>query len=53
MRLLDSLEFDQVGPAGEIKHGTLGDNTMTAQVASYAKMLSITRTDIINDDLGV
>ena len=52
VRLLDSLEFEQVGNAGEIKHGTLGDDTMTVQANTYAKMLSITRTDIINDDLG-
>lgn len=52
VRLLDSLEFEQLGAAGEIKHGTLGDATMTAKADTYAKMLAITRQQIINDDLG-
>lgn len=52
VRLLDSLEFEEVGAAGEITHGTLGDATMTGKAATYAKMVSITRQDIINDDLG-
>jgi hypothetical protein len=52
VRLLDSLEFDELGPAAEIKHGTLGDTTMTGRARTYAKMLTITREDIINDDLG-
>ncbi len=52
VRLLDSLEFEQLGAGGEIKHGTLSDDKMTARAATFAKMLSITRTDIINDDLS-
>jgi len=52
VRLLDSLEFEKLGAAGEIKHGELGDATMTAKADTYAKMLSITRQDILNDDPG-
>lgn len=52
VRLLDSLEFEEVGAAGEIKHGTLADATMTARASTFAKMLTVTRQDIINDDLG-
>lgn len=52
VRLLDDLEFEELGPAGEIKHGTLGDNRLTGQASTYARMLSITRQDIINDDLS-
>lgn len=52
VRLLDSLEFEQLGAGGEIKHGSLGDATMTAKADTYAKMLAITRQDIINDDLS-
>lgn len=51
-RMLDSLEYEEVGPAGEIKHGTLGEETYTSQAKTYGKMLAITRTQIINDDLG-
>lgn len=50
--LTGDLTFDKVGPDGEIKHGTLGDETYTNKVDTYARMLGITRTDIINDDLG-
>jgi hypothetical protein len=51
-RLLESAEYEQVGPAGEIKHGTLGEQSMTVQASTYGKMYAITRQDIVNDDLG-
>jgi hypothetical protein len=50
--MLDNLEYEELGPTGEIKHGTLGQESFTRQAKTYAKMLGITRTDIINDDLG-
>lgn len=50
--LTDSVIYEKVGPAGEIKHGTLSDLTYTNKADTYAKMLAITRQDIINDDLG-
>ncbi|MCC7084841.1 MAG: hypothetical protein IT427_07530 [Pirellulales bacterium] len=52
IELLDSLEFEELGSGAEIKHGTLADDKMTVQASTYAKMLEITRQDIINDDLG-
>ncbi len=51
-RMTGGLDFEKVGPTGEIKHGTLGETSYTNQVETYAKMLAITRQDIINDDLG-
>ncbi len=51
-RLTADLEYEKVGPAGEIKHGTLSQESYTIQVDTYAKMLALTRQDIINDDLG-
>jgi hypothetical protein len=51
-RMLDNLEYEEVGPAGEIKHGTLDQESYTRQAKTYAKMLGLTRQDIINDDLG-
>ena len=45
-------QYEQIGPAGEIKHGTLGEQSYTNKADTYAKMLAVTRTDIINDDLG-
>lgn len=44
--------FEKLGAAGEIKHGQLGELTYTNKADTYAKMLAITRQDIINDDLG-
>ncbi len=51
-RMLDSLEYEEVGSGGELRHGTLGEETYTSQAKTYGKMLGITRTQIINDDLG-
>lgn len=48
--LTDSVRYEQIAGDGQIKHGTLGELTYTNQAATYAKMLAITRTDIINDD---
>lgn len=50
--LTGDLQFDKLGPAGEIKHGKLGEEIYSNQADTYAKMLAITRKDIINDDLG-
>jgi hypothetical protein len=50
--LTGHLMFEELGASGEIKHGTLSDLTYTNQADTYAKMLAITRKDIINDDLG-
>lgn len=51
-RMLDDVEFEELGQGGTIKHGKLSEETYTRQAKTYAKMFSITRTDIINDDLG-
>lgn len=45
--------LDELGAGGEIKHGTLNEeNVLPWSIATFAKMLSITRKEIINDDLG-
>lgn len=51
-RLLDSMEYEKVGPAGEIKHGTAGSENYTRKADTYAKMFALTRRDWINDDMG-
>ena len=51
-RLTDSLEYEEIGPDGKIKHGKVGEESYTRQVKTYAKMGGLTRQDIINDDLG-
>jgi len=41
-----------VAPGGELKHGTLGEESYTNKADTYGLMLAIDRRDIINDDLG-
>lgn len=51
-RMTGDMQFVQVGPAGEIKHGEIDEESYTNQAKTYAKMFAITREDLINDDLG-
>lgn len=50
--LTGDLEYQKIGPSGEIKHGTLGETSYSNKADTFARMLAITRQDIINDDLG-
>lgn len=50
--LTGDLAYEKLAPGGEIKHGTLGNETYTNQADTYAKMLGIDRRDLINDDLN-
>jgi len=45
--------LDQVGPGGELKHTTLSEGTYTFSVDTYGRILTVSRQDIINDDLGL
>jgi phage major head subunit gpT-like protein len=51
-RLTGGFTYDKVGPAGELKHATIDEMSYTNQAETYGKMFAITRTAIINDDLG-
>jgi hypothetical protein len=51
-RLTGDNVYEELPPDGEIKHGTLAETSYTNRVKTYAKMLAMTRVDIINDDLG-
>ena len=51
-RLTGESTYKLVPPSGEIPHGTLGDEAYTNKADTYALRLAVTRTDIINDDLG-
>ena len=45
--------LDELGPGGVIKHGTLAEeDTYVWSVGTFARMLSVTRRDLVNDDLG-
>lgn len=50
--LTGDLTFIEVPPGGEIKHGTLGEESYSNQAKTYALMLAIDRQSIVNDDLG-
>jgi hypothetical protein len=53
VRLVMANLLKNLGPAGEIEHGSLSDETRTVQADTKALMIGVTRKDIINDDLGV
>jgi len=44
--------LDSVGNGGEIKHADMDEEAYGFQVLTFAKMLAITRTNIVNDDLS-
>jgi hypothetical protein len=50
--LTGDLQYEQLGPDGQIKHGTVGNLSYNNQADIYARMLAITEKDIVNDDLG-
>lgn len=50
--LVTDVAFQELGPAGEIRHGSASEVTYSNRADTYARMLAITRRDIINDDLG-
>ncbi len=51
-RMTGAFEYDEVGPDGELKHGQIDEESFGNQARTYGKMFSVTRQDLINDDLG-
>lgn len=51
-RLIGRDQYEEVAPGGELKHGTLGEESYTNKADTYGLMLTIDRRDVINDDLG-
>ena len=51
-RMTSDFKFLRVAPDGEIKHGQVGEEAFENKVDTYGIMFSLTRTDIINDDLS-
>lgn len=45
--------LEQIGPDGEIKHGSVSEWFTQYQVDTFGRMLSIDRRDLINDDLSL
>ncbi|MCG3181851.1 MAG: hypothetical protein BIFFINMI_04286 [Phycisphaerae bacterium] len=51
-RLIGKDQYEIVAPGGELKHGTLGNESYSNKADTYGLKLDIDRRDIINDDLG-
>lgn len=51
-RLIGKDQYEPVAPGGDLKHGSLGNETYSNKADTYGLMLTIDRRDIINDDLG-
>jgi phage major head subunit gpT-like protein len=50
--LTGDFKYKKVPPGGELQHAGLDETGYTNKADTYGRLLSITRTDIINDDLG-
>lgn len=53
INLLGGVEYEQVAPTGELANATLSDQAFANQADQYGKILTISRKNIINDDLGM
>jgi signal peptide peptidase SppA len=51
-RMLDDMEYLELAPDGKIQHGSASEESYTRQAGTFARMYAITRTQLINDDLG-
>lgn len=51
-RMNGAFQYEKVGGSGELKHGTVSEDSYTNKAETYGKMFSVTRQDIINDDMG-
>lgn len=51
-RLTGDMKFELVAKDGELKHGTLGEQSFTQKADTRGILFGLTRQDIINDDLG-
>ena len=52
VRLNGGFEFEDVGPAGELKSADATDETRTIKAKLTGRLSSVTMVDIVNDDLG-
>lgn len=50
-RMLDDMEYEELGPGGEIKHGKVDQESYTRQAKTYAKMFALTMQNVVNDDM--
>lgn len=50
--LTGDFTYKKVNPGGEITHAVAGEETYGNKADTYARLMGISRTDLINDDLG-
>lgn len=50
-RLIGKDQYELVPPGGQLKHGTLAERAYSNKADTYGLMLTISREDIVNDDL--
>ncbi|GJM43348.1 MAG: hypothetical protein DHS20C21_01900 [Gemmatimonadota bacterium] len=51
-RLTGGFEYEKVGPDGQLKHGTAGEESHPIKADTFANLFVLDRQSIINDDLG-
>ena len=51
-RLNGSMKFKPVAPGGELQNAEVSSDSREIAASTYGIMTSVTRTDLINDDLG-
>jgi len=51
-RLTGDTVMKEVGAGGELKHATIDEESFTYSAATYGRIFGVTRTMLINDDLG-
>lgn len=52
-RLTGETKYEKMAPDGKIKSGDVGEVSYTNKADTYAKLVGLSRQDIINDDMGV
>lgn len=52
LTLGDAPKLQKVNEGGEYKHGTINEGEETYRIATFGKIIGITRQAMINDDLG-
>ncbi len=52
-RASETDDLDEIGEDGEYRYGNIDESKETYQIATYGKLLMISRQSIINDDMSV
>lgn len=51
-RLTGDMTYERVASDGELTHGEVGETSYTNKAETYGKIFTVSRQDIVNDDLG-